>query len=108
MHIANRFRKLTLLAHIAFSVGWFGAVIPYIALTITGLVSTDAQTVRSAYLALDLIGWFVIVPLSIAALFSGIVQSLGTQWGLIRYWWIVAKLVLTVIAIIVLIEHMRD
>jgi hypothetical protein len=108
MDIAHRFRKLTLLAHIAFSIGWFGAVIPYIALTITGLVSRDAQTVRSAYLALELIGWFVLVPLSIAALFSGLIQSLGTQWGLFRHWWIVAKFVLTVFAIVILITHMRD
>jgi hypothetical protein len=108
MYIAPRSRKLTLLAHIAFSVGWFGAVIPYIALTITGLISRDAQTVRTAYLALDLIGWFVIVPLSIAALVSGLVQSLGTQWGLLRHWWIVAKLALTVVAMLILIAHMRD
>jgi hypothetical protein len=108
MNIAHRFRKLALLAHIAFSVGWFGAVITYIALTITGLVSRDPQTVRTVYLALDSIGWFVIVPLSIAALFTGLVQSFGTQWGLVRYWWIVAKLVLTVFAIVILIEHMQD
>ena len=108
MDIAPRFRKLTLLAHIAFSIGWFGAVIPYIALTITGLVSRDAQPVRTAYLALNLIGWFAIVPLSFAALFSGLIQSLGTQWGLFRHWWIVAKLVLTVFAIVILITHMRD
>ncbi|MEP6956533.1 MAG: hypothetical protein ABI883_06885, partial [Chthoniobacterales bacterium] len=54
-----------------------------------------------------LIGWFVIVPLSIAALLSGLIQSLGTQWGLARYWWILAKLSLTIGAIAILLALMQ-
>lgn len=103
-----RFQKLALLVHISFSVGWFGAVVPYLALAIAGLVSNDALTVRSVFLSLEFIGWYVIVPLSFAALLSGLVQSLGTRWGLFRYWWIVAKLALTVFAVIILFQHMRD
>jgi hypothetical protein len=57
---------------------------------------------------MDLIGWWVIVPLSFAALLSGLVQSLGTRWGLLRHWWIVAKLVLTIVAVVVLVQHMQD
>ena len=70
-----------LFAHITFSVGWFGAVVPYLALTIAGLASHDVQVVRAAYLSMDLIGWYVIVPFSLAALLTGLVQSLGTEWG---------------------------
>jgi hypothetical protein len=100
-----RLRKFALTAHIAFSVGWLGAVVPYLALAIVGLTSHDAQMVRAAYL--ELIGWFVIVPLSLAALLSGLVQSLGTPWGLFRHWWIVAKFLLTTGATIVLLGHME-
>lgn len=105
--MTSRTQKLTLLAHITFSVGWFGAVVPYLALAIAALTSSDQQTVRAACLSMNLIGWFVIVPFSFAALLSGLVQSLGTRWGLFRYWWIVAKLVLTVFAVVVLLQHMR-
>jgi hypothetical protein len=101
-------RQFALLTHIACSVGWFGAIIPYIALTVAGLVSQDPQTARAAYLAMELIGWFVIVPLGVAALLSGLVQSLGTQWGLLRHWWIVVKLALTLFAVIILLRHMQD
>ena len=103
-----RFQKFTLFAHISFSVGWFGAVIPYLALAIAALTSRDEQMVQSACRSMEFIGWWVIVPLSIAALLSGLVQSLGTQWGLFRHWWIVAKLVLSVFAVVVLWQHMRD
>ena len=90
-----RLRKLALTAHITFSVGWLGAVVAYLALAIVGLTSRDAQIVRAAYLSMELIGWFVIVPFSLAALLTGLVQSLGTQWGLFRHYWILVKFLLT-------------
>ena len=60
---------------------------------------------RAAYLAMHLITWFVIVPLCLAALLTGIVQSLGTTWGLFRHYWVVTKLLLTVLATIILLVH---
>ncbi len=62
--------------------------------------------VRAAYVAMALTAWFVIVPLAFASLLIGIVESLGTRWGLFRHYWIVAKLVLTVLATIVLLLQM--
>lgn len=108
MNMTPRLQKLTLYAHIAFSVGWFGAVVPYVALAIAALTSHDAMMTRAACLSMEAIGWFVIVPFSLAALLSGLVQALGTQWGLFRRWWILAKLALTLFAVAVLLEHMRD
>jgi hypothetical protein len=101
-------RKFTLLAHITSSVGWFGAVIPYLALAVLGLTSHDAQIERASLISMELIGWYVIVPFGLAALLSGLVQSLGTQWGLFRHWWILAKLLLTIFAVVVLFRHMED
>ncbi len=107
MNMTPRLRKFVLFTHITFSVGWFGAVVPYLALTIASLTSQNAQVVRAAYVSMDLIGWFVIVPFSISALLTGLVQSLGTQWGLFRHWWIVVKFLLTVISVLILLRHMQ-
>ena len=101
------FRKLALTAHIASSVGWLGAVAGFLALAIAGLTSRDEQMVRAAYLAMNLTGWFVIVPLSLASLPTGLVMSLGTEWGLFRHYWVVAKLVIGVGATILLLVHMQ-
>ncbi|MGH7798088.1 MAG: hypothetical protein ACREQ2_24770 [Candidatus Binatia bacterium] len=102
-----RLRKFALTAHITFSVGWLGAVVAYLALAIVGLTSHDAQMVRAAYLSMELIGWFVIVPFSLAALLTGLVQSLGTQWALFRHYWILVKFLLTTGATVVLLRHMQ-
>lgn len=100
-------RKLVLTAHVTFSVGWFGAVAAFLALAIGGLVSHDAEVVRASYLAMAVIGWFVIVPLGVGSLLVGVVQSLGTEWGLLRHYWVLVKLVLTIAALALLLVHMR-
>ena len=99
-------RKLALTAHVTSSVGWLGAVVAYLALVGAALARQDAQTVRAAWIALELTGWFAIVPLSLASLLTGLVQSLGTPWGLFRHYWVVFKLLLTVVATIILLLHM--
>ena len=88
MPMTPRLRKLVLTAHVTSSVGWLGAVAVSFALGVAGLTSQDAQTVRGAYLTLELTGWFVLVPLSLASLLTGLVQSLGTTWGLFRHYWV--------------------
>ncbi len=100
-------RKFALTAHITFSVGWLGAVVAYLALAIAGLTGHDPQIVRAAYISMELVGWFVIVPFSLATLLAGLVESLGTPWGLFRHWWVLVKFLLTTGANIVLLQHMQ-
>ena len=107
MTLTPRLRKFVLTAHVTFAVGWLGAVAAFLPLAIVGLTSQDAQLVRSVYLAMDLIARFVIVPLSFAPLLTGPVLSLGTPWGLFRHYWILAKLLITILSTIILQVHMR-
>ncbi len=107
MTMTPRLRKFALTAHVTSSVGWLGAVVAFLALAVAGLTSQDAQMVRAAYLAMELIGWFVLVPLSLASLLTGLVQSLGTTWGLFRHYWVLFKLLITVLATIVLLMYMQ-
>src|SRR5262249_53083199 len=106
MLMSPRLRKLALTAHVTVSVGWLGAALVYIVLAITGLASRDPELARAAYVTLERIGWFVIVPCSFAALTTGLIQALGTEWGLFRHYWIVIKLVVTTIGTIILLGHM--
>ena len=98
-------RTLALTAHVSSSVGWLGAVVAYLALVVAALTNRDAHTVRAAWTALELVGWYVIVPLSLVSLLTGLVQGLGTPWGLLRHYWVLFKLVLTVIATAILLLH---
>ena len=103
--MAPRLRKFALTAHVVSSVGWLGAVGVFLALSVAGLTVEDVETVRAAYLAMELTVWSVLVPLALASLLTGLVQGLGTTWGLFRHYWVLVKLVLTVFATIVLLLY---
>ena len=75
--MTSRLRKFSLTTHIVSSVGWLGAVVVFLGLSIAGMTSQDPETVRAAYLAMESIGLFVLVPFSLASLLTGLVQSLG-------------------------------
>ena len=96
-------RKLTLTAHVTTSVGWLGALAVFLAHALASLISQDEQMVRAASLAMGLTAWLVILPLSLASLITGLIQALGTAWGLCRHYWILFKLLLTAVATIVLL-----
>lgn len=102
-----RVRKLALTAHVTSSVGWLGAVSAFLALAIIGLTSNDAPTVRGAYLVMEPAARLVLVPLALASLLTGIVMSLGSTWGLFRHYWVLFKLLITVVATLLLLMYMR-
>jgi hypothetical protein len=107
MTMAPWLRKFALIVHITSSIGWIGAVVGFLALAIAGLTSHEHQIVRASYISMELITYYVIVPLSLASLLSGLVQSLGTKWGLFRHYWVLVKFLLTIIATIVLLLQLE-
>ncbi len=102
-----RLRKLMLTTHITISVGWIGAVSAYLALVVAAMTNPDVPTLRAVWIAMKLVGWLALVPLSLASLLTGIVMSLGTKWGLFRHYWVLFSLVLTLFANIILLQHMQ-
>jgi len=100
-------RKVTLTTHITSSIGWFGATACFLALALAGMTSPDRELVRAAYLVMSVTTWFVIIPLALVGLLTGVVSSLFTRWGLFRYYWVLLKLVITVLATLILLVHTR-
>lgn len=100
-------RKFALTAHVTSSVGWLGSVTAFLAVALVALLNGDDLKARAASLTMELIGWYVIVPFSAASLLSGVIQSVGTTWGLFRHYWVVAKLLITVGASMLLMLHMQ-
>ena len=106
--MAPALRKMALAVHLSVAVGWIGAAAAYLALGVAAEASTDPQTVRAAWTAMEVTGWFVIVPLAVASLVTGVVMAMGTRWGLFRHYWVVFSLALTTVAAVVLLLHMPD
>lgn len=102
----RRLRTPLLVAHIATSVGFLGAVAVFFCLALTGLMASDVALANASYAVMPRITWAVIVPLAAVSLAVGILQSALSPWGLIRHYWVVVKFTMTVVIAVVLVLQM--
>lgn len=100
-------RRLVLLLHITSSVGWVGAVLTSLALAIAAVATDDIDTTRAVYIVLEPMGRYVLVPLSVASFATGVVQSVGTRWGLFWHYWVIVKLIINVVSAAVLFTYLE-
>jgi hypothetical protein len=87
--------RLLLATHIIVSVGWLGIVVAKLVLGLRA-VTLDAPEVSDAlYASMEVVD-AAFPPAAVATLVTGVLLSLGTKWSLLRHYWIVTKLGLTV------------
>jgi hypothetical protein len=102
-------RKFLLTIHVISSVGLLGADAAVLALVTAGWLGSDPLMI---YPAAHLLGETLILPLALFALTSGVALGLLTPWGLLRHWWVLIKLVLTVggtvLAVFVLVPTLES
>lgn len=108
MTFSRPVRKAMLALHLTASVGWVGGVVGYLALSAAATTSADPETIRGAWIAMEITGWYALVPLAVASFLTGTLMAIGTPWGLLRHYWVVISLVLTLLAVVVLVLHMPD
>lgn len=107
MRLSPPRRKLTLLAHIVSAASWIGVDLALLVLAITGLTSNDPRQVASSYVAMNTSGVVLLVPLGLLTLASGLVLGWGGRWGILRYRWVVMKLVITVVLTTLVVVLLR-
>lgn len=104
--LGARTRKIFLVAHIASAGAWIGIDVVMGVLVFTALFS-DQGTRALCYRALELFAVWPLIATGLVCLASGVVLGLGTKWGLIRYWWVAAKLVLNVVLVALVAVALR-
>jgi hypothetical protein len=107
MTLGPRLRKVVLTVHVLTSVGWIGACAAYLTLTVAAMTSDSNDTVRAAFVSMEIV-YFALVPLAAVALLTGLIQAVGTNWGLFRHYWVLTKLVLTCVAITVMVLNLDN
>lgn len=98
-----RARKTVLVAHVLAAGTWVGVDVMVAVLVLVGWFSTSVSTAGLAYRAL---GAFVVVPMLVAGLTclaTGLLLGLGTRWGLVRYRWVLVKLIITVVLCVLIV-----
>lgn len=61
------------------------------------MTTYDPATVAFSLQALELVSIWPLLACGLLCLASGIVLGLGSKWGVVRYWWVTAKLALNLI-----------
>jgi len=67
------------------------------ALVGTVLLADDRQTVAVAAQALQLVPVWPMLTAALLSLLTGTLLGLGSRYGLVRYWWVLVKLVLNLV-----------
>ena len=90
-------RKSILLVHIASAGAWLGIDVVMAVLVFTALGSDDDGTRALSFRALELVAVGPLLAAGLVCLLTGVLLGLGSRYGLVRYWWVAAKLVLNLV-----------
>lgn len=97
--LRGRAHKAVLTAHILTSVGWFGVAVVVASCGLLAGLTGDATLPPVLYRAMQTAPWLSI-PMGLAAVATGVVLGLGTAFGLMRHWWVVAKIAIAVAVVV--------
>lgn len=100
LKLPKTYRRVLLTLHVITSVGWLGLSLANLSLAITVVNTSDPRIQHSVYRVLEIVGNTVILPVSLSAFVTGLLLSLGTQWGLIRHRWVLVKFGLTLLTVL--------
>ncbi|GAA5513067.1 hypothetical protein Dcar01_01793 [Deinococcus carri] len=97
LRLAPSVRKGLLVLHLMAGVAWMGVDVALFVLLEQARTTSDAATALSGYTS---VGWIVPValpPLSLGVLVTGLLLGWGTPWGILRHWWVLVKLGLSLV-----------
>lgn len=105
--LGRRTRKTVLVVHIVSAGAWIGLDVVMAVAVFTAFTTDNRQTEAVAYQMLEL---FVLWPMfccALVSLLTGLLLGMGTKYGLVRYWWVGAKLVINLLMCTLVLVALR-
>ena len=94
-------KRWLLSAHLLCAVAWLGAGICSLIFNIMALITNDPHLLNATYVFAGILDKAVLRGGAVGALITGILLSVLTQWGLIRFYWIIVKEIVSFLCIVV-------
>jgi len=100
-------RRAVLTVHIVAAGAWIGIDVVLGVLVFTAMFTSSTDTEALSYQALDLFVFWPLLIAGLVSLASGITLGLGSNYGLVRYWWVAVKLVLNLVLTALVVIALR-
>ncbi|MEU9336930.1 DUF2269 domain-containing protein [Streptomyces sp. NPDC048290] len=95
MKLSRPARRASLVVHVVASASWLGLSLGLLALGTTAAGTGNAVTVEASVRSMKLFADWLLLPIALLTLASGLLLALGTPWGLARHRWVFTKFWLT-------------
>lgn len=92
-------RKWLLTVHLLFSAIMLGDAVVFLILSLTAATAHDTAVLKACYASMQVLARTSVRASTIGAVVTGVLLSVLTRWGLFRFYWIIAKEALTIVAI---------
>lgn len=83
-------RQVWMILHVACSVGWLGVLAACLTLRLSGQGAAATTLTEALFL-----------PATLLVLLTGVVLGLGTRWGLVKFYWVLVKLLVALVLVAV-------
>lgn len=108
MKLTRPARRATLVVHVVSAAGWLGIALGLLALGITAATTESAPVLEASVRSMKTLVDWVVFPVALLTLLTGLLMALGSSWGLARHRWIYTKFWLTLAMIVGTFFGFRD
>ena len=99
-NLSHTQKKWWLSAHILFSAIWLGVTVTFLILSISVLMTSDSQVIKAYYTSMLQMEQTAGRASLIGTVITGLILSIFTKWGLVKFYWIMTKEILTLICLV--------
>ncbi len=105
--LGARVRKGALAVHIIATGAWIGIDVVMGVLVFTAELTDDGALRILCLQALRLVTVWPMLSTAALSLASGVLLGLGTKYGILRYWWVLLKLILNIVLMVLVFFLLR-
>ena len=100
--LSPRARKVTLTVHIAAAGMWLGLDLA-LGIVVVAALTADAVGAAAAAATIAAFATWPLASAGVLTLATGVILGVGSKYGLVRYWWVLVKLVLNIVLVVLVL-----
>ncbi len=101
-------RKALVAAHAVSAACWIGVALTFVAMSVVAMSTKDIHVTKTVFELMAVFDITLLPWTNFATFLTGIALSMTTKWGLIRYYWVAAKIAIAVGILVMAFGFLHD